>query len=175
MNKKNQLMKKEEASDVAKFVGQANQLKDFIVKAGLYSNIKGRNYVNVEGWEFAGVITNLVPMITKVKNISTDKEIKYRAEAELINTKTKSVDGFGVAICSNKERSKVSFDEYAIASMAQTRAIGKAFRNKLAFLMKMAGYEPTPAEEMNGVKDDPTSGLPTPASIKKRKEENGNK
>jgi hypothetical protein len=53
-----------------------------------------------------------------------------------------------MAICSNKEMSKKGFDEYAIASMAQTRAIGKAYRNKMAFIMKMAGYEATPAEEV---------------------------
>jgi hypothetical protein len=32
--------------------------------------------------------------------------------------------------------------------MAQTRVIGKVCRNKFAFVMKMAGYEATPAEEM---------------------------
>src|SRR6185369_14512327 len=44
---------------------------------------------------------------------------------------------------------KRRFDEYAIASMAQTRAIGKGFRNLLGWLMKAAGVEATPAEEMD--------------------------
>jgi hypothetical protein len=125
----------------------SNTLKSFIVKQGLFSKIKDKNYVNVEGWEFAGAATGLSPIVKNVINESNDKEIKYRAEVELVNNKGLII-GFGVAICSNKECSKKSFDEYAIASMAQTRAIGKAFRNKLAFLMKMAGYEPTPAEEV---------------------------
>lgn len=34
-------------------------------------------------------------------------------------------------------------------SMAQTRAIGKAYRNILAWIIRAAGYEPTPAEEMD--------------------------
>ena len=34
-------------------------------------------------------------------------------------------------------------------SMAQTRAIGKAYRNCLAWIIRAAGYEPTPAEEMD--------------------------
>lgn len=34
-------------------------------------------------------------------------------------------------------------------SMAQTRATGKAFRNVLAWAIRAAGYEPTPAEEMD--------------------------
>jgi hypothetical protein len=34
-------------------------------------------------------------------------------------------------------------------SMAQTRAVGKAYRNILAWIIRAAGYEPTPAEEMD--------------------------
>jgi hypothetical protein len=60
----------------------------------------------------------------------------------------------GYAVCSNKEHSKKRFDEYAIASMAQTRAVGKAYRNILAWLMKAAGFEATPAEEMDFIKDE---------------------
>ena len=60
----------------------------------------------------------------------------------------------GIALCSNKEKTKRYFDEYAILSMAQTRAIGKAYRNLLAWLMKAAGFEATPAEEMDFAKDD---------------------
>jgi hypothetical protein len=39
--------------------------------------------------------------------------------------------------------------------MAQTRAIGKAYRNLLAWLMKAAGFEATPAEEMDFQHDEP--------------------
>ena len=46
---------------------------------------------------------------------------------------------------------KRSFDEYAICSMAQTRAVGKAYRLLIGWLMKSAGYEATPLEEMDGV------------------------
>ena len=105
--------------------------------------------IDVEGWEFAGASTGLSPIVKAVVNESTEKELKYRAEVELLNSKGELV-GSGVAICSGKEMTKFGpkwTDEYAVASMAQTRAISKAFRNKLAFLMKMAGYESTPAEE----------------------------
>jgi hypothetical protein len=43
--------------------------------------------------------------------------------------------------------------------MAQTRATGKAFRNLISWLMKAAGFEATPAEEMDfnkPVEDAPT-------------------
>jgi hypothetical protein len=59
------------------------------------------------------------------------------------------------------ERSKEKgFDEYAILSMAQTRAIGKTYRNVIGFVMKTAGYEARPAEEM-------TRGGEAPAVVPK--------
>ena len=57
----------------------------------------------------------------------------------------------GFALCSNKEAIKKSFDEYAVLSMAQTRAIGKAYRNLIGWVMKLSGYEGTPSEEVMGV------------------------
>ena len=44
--------------------------------------------------------------------------------------------------------------------MAQTRAIGKAYRNLLAWLMKAAGFEATPAEEMDFVHEEPKKSKP---------------
>lgn len=74
-------------------------------------------------------------------------EIKYKAIVQL-----KSLNGTIItkaeAICSNAETGKVANDEYAIASMAQTRATGKAFRLAFSWIVKIAGYEPTPAEEV---------------------------
>ena len=37
--------------------------------------------------------------------------------------------------------------------MAQTRAIGKAYRNLLGWVMKLAGYETTPSEEMIKIRE----------------------
>lgn len=50
-----------------------------------------------------------------------------------------------------KERTKVSDEQvpfFQLRSMAQTRASAKAFRNVLAWVVVLAGYKPTPAEEM---------------------------
>jgi hypothetical protein len=132
----------------------ATVLKKFIVEQKLYTNIAGKNYVNVEGWQFAGMATGIMPVVKKLEKIELDDsdEIKYYAEVELKSIKSDMIVGGGMAVCSNKERGKGKFEEYAIASMAQTRAVGKAYRSCFAWLMKMAGYETTPFEEMDGVK-----------------------
>jgi hypothetical protein len=72
----------------------------------------------------------------------------YECEADLISLKTGAIIGYGYALCSNGEIKKASFDEYAIASMAQTRAVGKTVKNLLGFIMNAAGFEGTPAEEL---------------------------
>ena len=135
----------------------ANVLKNYIVKQRLYSNIKGKNFAHVDGWQFAGSLMNTYPKVTKVENLSIDKEIKWKADVEIIDVKSGEAVGFGAALCSDKEKIKKGFEEYAILSMAQTRAIGKAYRNRVGWIMKLAGYEATPAEEMDG------NGKPTPA------------
>lgn len=123
-------------------------LKKHVVGHKLYSNIKGKNYVQVEGWAFAGGLMGLTPKVVKVENLSNGQELKWKADVEIVNVKTGLVVANGFALCSNKEAIKKGFDEYAVLSMAQTRAIGKAYRNLIGWVMKLAGYEGTPTEEM---------------------------
>lgn len=128
----------------------ATNIKELIVQNKLYTDIKGKNYVNVEGWQIAGAFTGVFPVVENVENLSEGEIYKYRAEVSLYDQSGAKV-GSGVAICTNKEAGKKNFDEYAVASMAQTRAVGKAFRMKIGWLLKIAGYETTPAEEMDAV------------------------
>jgi hypothetical protein len=132
----------------------SNELKRFVKDAHLVSNIKGKDYCNVEAWQMAGASLGLFPIITSVQDLSSETEIKYMATCEVRSYQDNKLVSVGIAICSNKEGSKKFFDEYAILSMAQTRAVGKAFRNQLAWLMKAAGFEATPAEEMDFVHNE---------------------
>jgi len=138
-------------------LGLSNELSRLIIEKKLTTNIQGKNYVNVEGWMFCGSALGLNPVITEVTDLTRrgtepgQVEIKYMAKCEVRNINTGQLVATGVAICSNFEYSKKKFDEYAILSMAQTRSIGKAYRNLLAWLMKSAGFEATPAEEMDFV------------------------
>lgn len=145
--------KQVELSNPNDIMAFATNLKDLIVQNNLFTNIKGKNYVNVEGWQIAGAFTGVFPIVEKVENLSTDLgKFKYRAEVTL-RDKDNNIVGSGMAICSNQEPGKKDFAEYAVASMAQTRAVGKAFRMKIGWLLKVAGYETTPAEEMDAVKE----------------------
>lgn len=127
----------------------AEILQRFVKEKKLTANIKGKEYPLVEAWCFAGSQLGLYPIVAEVKDISNEKETKYSALVEVRRIADNQLMSRGFAMCSNREASKRLFDEYAILSMAQTRAEGKAFRMLLSWIMKAAGFEATPAEEMD--------------------------
>jgi hypothetical protein len=135
----------------ARALDLANVLKDYIKQNGLTTKIQGRDYVNVEGWQFAGGMLGIFPVVQLVVDESNEHEVRFRSEVALMDMNGMQ-RGFGIAICDNQEPGKTRFAPYAICSMSQTRAIGKAYRNLLAWVIRAAGFEPTPAEEMDVVK-----------------------
>ncbi len=149
----------------------AGILKAVIVEQGLYTNIKGKNYVHVEAWQFAGAAMGVIAIVKSTERIPTTiaKEYNYRAEVELRRLENDQLVGSGIAFCSNAEYSKKSFDEYAVASMAQTRATSKAYRIAFGWLMKMAGYEATPHEEMDGIDTKPKDSVDNKAVFEANK------
>lgn len=157
----------------------AQDLARFIKENKLFHNIQGKAYVNVEGWQYAGARLGIVPVIEALTNYSTgEKEIKYQALVKLFDLKSQQTVGSGFAICSNLENGKRNYQEFAIASMAQTRAIGKAYRNILAWIIRAAGYEPTPAEEMDYMNKEEAAPVEkekradrAPLSLEKSKQE----
>lgn len=154
MNEGKQLTKPQKlytALSMSKAKKIATELTNFLDANNLTMNIAGKKYVPVEGWQFTGETQmGLTVVVTKCEPVKTDnaKEVKYMAVAEVQNN-LGTVISRGFAWCSNLEAKKKSFDEYAVASMAQTRAIGKAYRNILSWIVKMGGYEPTPYEEVD--------------------------
>ena len=158
-----------ESYDIAKSdetLHLAVDLAKFIKENRLFQNIQGKEYVNVEGWQYAGSRLGILPVVEHVINISTDDEIKYQAKVNLLDLRSQQVVGAGFAICSNKEQGKKYYQEFAIASMAQTRAIGKAYRNILAWVIRAAGYEPTPSEEMDYGGNEPVAKPAVPTEKK---------
>lgn len=72
-------------------------------------------------------------------------DYEARVEARTISG---LVVGTAEATCSRKEPRWAQEHEYAVKSMAQTRATSKALKAATGWLMVLAGYKATPAEEM---------------------------
>ena len=143
----------------------ATDLAKFIKENKLTTTVQGKEFVNVEGWQYAGARLGIVPIVEHVINVSNEQEIKYQAKVMLFDMKSGHTVGAGFAVCSNKEQGKKFYQEFAIMSMAQTRAIGKAYRNILAWIIRAAGYEPTPAEEMEYGGNTPAATQPAMAVV----------
>ena len=143
----------------------ANQLRAFVDANNLATSVQGKEFVNIEAWQYAGSFFGLVAMTDHVINVSTPDEMKYQAKVVVHNPETGRVYGCGIMVCSNKESGKKFYQEYAIMSMAATRATGKAYRLMLSFLVRLAGYEATPAEEMDYNTAQPTPAVAAPHAL----------
>ena len=135
-------------SDLLKRITEvSNALKDIIVQQKLEVNIGGGKHLKVEGWNTMGMMLGIMPQVSET-NWNADEGF-YEAHVELINISTGRKVGKGIAMCgdvSDGNWSKKSRNQKL--SMAITRATGKAYRMGMSFIITMAGYSPTPAEEM---------------------------
>ena len=142
------------ATNVADTLAPLVRSQGLTVK-GLNRNNAEAEYVTVEGWEVLGTFLGIVPVTTIIEDIKNDKGriIGYKARATLYQNPVIENDEIvgGTVIAraeAQADRSGFQKDLFAIASMAQTRALGKAYRMGLAWVMKMAGFEGTFAEDM---------------------------
>lgn len=127
----------------------ANALMDVVRTKGLSSQIQGREYLNVEAWTTLGAMVGLSARTEWSKPLlSPDGKVYgFEAAVEVVNSQGVIV-GRSEAQCTRGERTWANRDDYALRSMAQTRAMGKALRMPLGFIAVLAGYEATPMEEM---------------------------
>jgi len=128
---------------VTEIARKANALAAVIKKQKLDVSISGRRYVRVEGWTCLGTLCGVHPIVAWTKQLENGYEA--RAEARTLDGR---LVGAAEAVCLRSERSWATRDDYALKSMAQTRAVSKALRGPLGFVMAMAGFEATPAEEV---------------------------
>lgn len=128
----------------------ANELKPIIEKQGMYVTIQGHKYVKCEGWQTLGTFLGIIPRECSVRR---HDDGSYEASVDLIRFSDGIVVGGSSAICSVSEKRWGTADEYARRSMAITRAVSKAYRTAFAWVITLAGYQPTPAEEMEPVQE----------------------
>jgi hypothetical protein len=134
----------------------AGALANVIRKQKLATNIQGKEYVRVEGWTLLGSMLGVFPVETWTKPLENGWEARVEAR------RGDQVIGAAEAMCTRDEKRWKDADEYAIRSMAQTRATAKAMRLPLSFVMQLAGYAVTPAEEMDFARPQMRGGRQRP-------------
>ena len=132
--------------------------------------MNGEQYLEFEDWQTCGQFYGYTVKTGDAVMVEINGVKGAKAQADLIDIKTGMYLGGAEAYCmrdeehwntrpryewqgqgENRKRVKVG-DEvvpwFQLASMAQTRAGAKAFRNRLSWVVALAGYKTTPAEEM---------------------------
>ncbi len=142
----------------------AKELAKIIRDNKLANKIQGREFVRVEGWTTMGAMLGVLPREIPEQG-KRFEDGSYRGVVELIRISDGAVIGRASALVGMDEKDNRgnltwgSRPEYARKSMAITRATGKAYRLGFSWIMTLAGYEATPAEEIipGTFKDAPTS------------------
>lgn len=127
----------------------ASSLAAVLNKQKLYAVIQNRKFITVEGWTFLGSMVGVFPVTRWTRPITVGELSGWEARVEAV-TRSGDIVGAAEAICLKGESATwtLKSPENAVRSMAQTRATSKALRQPLDFLVKLAGYATTPAEEM---------------------------
>ena len=127
---------------------QAAALDKVVRAQGFFVRIGQGEHLRVEGWQTLGALVGVFPVTQWTKEIRDDdgRVIGFRARVEAM--RDGNVVGAAESRCLRSERNWRDRDEFALESMAQTRATAKALSQPLRFIVSLAGYAGTPAEEM---------------------------
>jgi hypothetical protein len=136
---------------VQKATAIANALVPIIKQRKLAVKIGQSEHVRVEAWTACGAMLNLFASVEKpVQYIQDGDDWGYAARVVIHDPDGREY-GSAEAECWASEDNWKTKDRFELKSMAQTRAVSKAFRMPLSWIIVLAGYEATPAEEMTSV------------------------
>lgn len=160
---------KETMGNMKLLEAKANQLREFALHYNLAKSLnKDRPespHIMIEAWQFAGWLMQLRGGESGYERIEGAVEA-YSSWAEIVDA-----DGNVVmraeSMCDRGESNWKSSNSYVLASMAVTRAQGKAWRMSIGFLPLMSGFSATPWEEMASLERDDqyTSKRPNAAKV----------
>jgi hypothetical protein len=149
----------EAASDMARL------LKDVVTKAGLAKKLGGtKEHLEFEAWQTIARWHHCTPSTEWTRPIMQGDQVAgWEARVNVLD-ETGRIIGSSEGMCMYEEKNWKGKPSYALRSMAQTRTAGKALRSLFAHIAVLAGYSPTPADEMDGVDIKPefTKGVSTP-------------
>lgn len=133
----------------------ADQLSDLIKERGLSTRIGNKDHVWIEGWQAAGSIVGVTAVVVgnpKILRNDDGKIVGFMANAEAHLVGTGQVVGAAWSMCDRSERRGPwrNAEAHALLGMAQTRAMSRALKGPLGWIVQLAGYDTTPAEVMDG-------------------------
>ena len=131
----------------------ADAIKDVIVQKGWLKRIGQSDHVYVEGWQFVASLAGASCKVVSSDPLADGKG--WQARAVVVRIDNGVEIGAGSGMCSRDESTWRTREDYALRAMAETRAMSRALRGVFSFIVELAGYRATPAEEMPDRDDKP--------------------
>lgn len=128
----------------------AKALADVVSKKKKPVMMNGEQYLEFEDWQTVGKFYGVTAKIISTQYIEYGEAKGFEAHAVAIRPDGSEVSA-AESMCLNDEPNWKGKPLFQLRSMAQTRAAAKALRNVLAWVVVLAGYRPTPAEEIQGM------------------------
>lgn len=129
--------------------------------------MNGEQYLEFEDWQTVAKFYGVSAKVISTEYIEFGEVRGFQARAVALNRYGMEISA-AEAMCLNDEPNWKSKPLFQLKSMAQTRACAKALRNVLAWVVVLAGYKPTPAEEMTG-QEHRANGQKPPTTEPQRK------
>jgi hypothetical protein len=137
----------------------ATALKNVISRKKKPVIFRGEQYLQYEDWQTIGGFFGCSVATGDAEPTELDGVRGFKARARIIDANGIEVSA-AEAFCFKDEDNWKLKPLFQLASMAQTRAGAKALRNKFAWVAVLAGYSPTPAEEMVSEETEQASDVP---------------
>jgi len=126
----------------------ARALTSIISKKAKKVIMNGEQYLEFEDWQTIARFYNITVGVEWAKEINREGKLAgFEAKANVYNAQGVVISS-AEASCLKDEPNWSRKPEFQLKSMSQTRASAKALRNVLAWVVVLAGYKPTPAEEI---------------------------
>jgi hypothetical protein len=140
--------------------------------------MNGEQYLEFEDWQVLGRFCNYTVGTESTREVIREGKIQGFEAKAIVKNSAGIIISSAEASClrdepkwnmrpkyalKNNVRVKIGEElvpEFQLKSMAQTRACAKALRNVLAWVVILAGYRPTPAEEMDIVASADSADAP---------------
>lgn len=129
-------------------------LKEVISKKAKPVMFNGEQYLEFEDWQTLGKFYSLSAQTRDALPVDINGVQGAKASADVVDLRSGEIIGHAESYCMRDEQNWKSKPWFQLASMAQTRAGSKALRNVLSWVVVLAGYKPTPAEEMESIQPD---------------------
>lgn len=127
----------------------AKALQEVISKKKKPVMFNGEQYLEFEDWQTVARFYGYTVQVRETKPVEFGSIKGFEAFADVLMVRTGQIVSSAESMCMSDEPNWAKKPLFQLRSMAQTRACAKAFRNVLAWVVVLAGYRATPAEEMS--------------------------